>query len=55
MKRVLRSIRLKEDTAEYFVGKPLDRIIDNVKKLDEDGEIDVKKSGKIVVKHGQIV
>lgn len=43
------AIRVKNDTAEYFQGKPLNRIVESVHTLAESKELEIKGNGDIVV------
>lgn len=43
------AIRVKNDTAEYFQGKPLNRIVESVHTLAERKKIEIKGNGDVVV------
>lgn len=43
------SIRVKNETAEFFKGKPLNRIVENVHALYKREEIGITKNGEIFV------
>lgn len=44
------AIRVKNDTAEYFQGKPLNRIVESVHTLAERKELEIKGNGDVVVR-----
>lgn len=45
----LKTIRLKNETAEYFKDKPLNRVVESVHTLAEEKKIEIQGDGKVVV------
>lgn len=43
------SARVKNETAEYFKGKPLNKVIEGVHGLAKKREIEIKGDGEVVV------
>lgn len=43
------AVRVKNETAEYFRDKPLNRIVESVHGLAEKREIEIKGDGVVVV------
>ena len=45
----VKAIRIKNETAEYFADKPLNRVVESVHTLALKNEIEIKGSGEVVV------
>ena len=45
------SVRVKNDTADFFQDKPLNRIVESIHSLAEKKEIEIEK-GEVKVLHG---
>ena len=43
------AIRVKNETASYFKGKPLNRVVENVHGMAINGELEIKGDGEVVV------
>lgn len=43
------AVRVKNETAEYFKGKPLNKVVESVHHLARDREIEIKGNGDIVI------
>ena len=48
------AIRVKNETADYFRDKPLNKVVENVHSLAERNEIEIKGNGELVI-HGNDV
>lgn len=48
------AIRVKNETADYFRDKPLNKVVENVHSLAERNEIEIKGNGDLVI-HGNDV
>lgn len=45
----LKTIRIKNETAEFFKDKPLNRVVESVHYLAEENKLEIKGDGKVVV------
>ena len=45
----LKTIRIKNETAEFFKDKPLNRVVESVHCLTEERKLEIKGDGKIVI------
>lgn len=45
----LKTIRIKNDTAEFFKDKPLNRVVESVHYLTEERKLEIKGDGKVVI------
>ena len=45
----LKTIRIKNETAEFFKDKPLNRVVESVHCLTEEKKLEIKGDGKIVI------
>lgn len=43
------AIRVKNETADYFKDKPLNKVVENVHTLAENNEIEIKCNGDVVI------
>ena|GEM_PF-6918052 len=43
------AIRVKNETAEYFKGKPLNKVVENVHGLVKDGDLKIDNEGKVKI------
>ena len=43
------SVRVKNETAEFFKGKPLNRVVENVHEMSKSGEIAIEGDGRVVI------
>lgn len=45
----LKTIRIKNETAEFFKDKPLNRVVESVHCLSEEKKLEIKGDGKVVI------
>lgn len=45
----LKTIRIKNETADYFTDKPLNRVVESVHELAKEEKIEIKGDGKVVI------
>lgn len=45
----LKTIRIKNETAEFFKDKPLNRVVESVHYLTEERKLEIKGDGKVVI------
>ena len=45
----LKTIRIKNETANFFKDKPLNRVVESVHNLAEEKKLEIKGDGKVVV------
>lgn len=45
----LKTIRIKNETAEFFKDKPLNRVVESVHCLTEEKKLEIKGDGKVVI------
>lgn len=43
------AIRVKNETAEYFKGKPLNKVVESVHNLAINKEVEIKGNGDVVI------
>lgn len=46
------AIRVKNETAEYFKGKPLNKVVESVHNLAINNEVEIKGNGDVVIFSG---
>ncbi len=45
----LKTIRIKNETADFFSDKPLNRVVESVHSLAVEEKIEIKGDGKVVI------
>lgn len=45
----LKTIRIKNETAEFFKDKPLNRVVESVHHLTKERKLEIKGDGKVVI------
>ena len=45
----VKAIRIKNETAEYFSDKPLNRVVESVHSLAVEEKIEIKGDGQVVI------
>lgn len=43
------AVRVKNETAEYFKGKPLNKVVESVHNLAMQKEVEIKVNGDVVI------
>lgn len=52
-KTITRTIRIKNETADFFRDKPLNKVVENVHHMAMKNEIAVRENGNIEITNGE--